>query len=260
MLEFQKNKFIHGNSVRLFLNTELGCASSCSYCYLPSEGFPVNASPSETTQTTAKEILEYLSSDPRVITGEDGTIFSIGCFSECWDARNKSETISLIVGLLSFGNPIQLATKRKINFSDLELITNSPCWKNQLKIYISSATISSWHSHEKGTTRPDIRFKSFEACKQADIESFLYIKPVLPGLTIKDAAAYAALMDKYGIAAVVGDQFFENSEKITGSKSPISLNLTVAPINEAKELRDFLRSYGKVYENSTETVKIKAPS
>lgn len=257
MLEFQKNKYIHGNSYRLFLNTELGCASSCSYCYLPSEGFPINASQSETTQTTAKDILDHLLLDPRLILGKKGTIFSIGCFSECWDSRNKQETISLVIGLLSFGNPIQIATKRQINFLDLKSIINSPYWKNQLKIYISSATISNWMTYEKGTTKPDVRFKSFEACKQANIESFLYIKPVLPGITIRDTLEYAALMKKHCIDAVVGDQFFENSESNVGAKSPISLNLTVIPINEANDLRNFLRSYGQVYKNSTETLRIE---
>lgn len=105
------DNFISGNDSRIFLNLELGCSSSCSYCYLPSEGMSHDERPPEKLRRSATEMLVQLEKFPNFKPGATGSILSIGCFSECWDERIKSETIALINGLLPLGNHIQFATK-----------------------------------------------------------------------------------------------------------------------------------------------------
>lgn len=243
---------IYGSSLRLFLNTELGCASACSYCYLPVEGFPINASRTGASRRTANQILAELDQDERVIRGPQGTIFSIGCFSECWDKRNRKETLALILGLLPFGNPIQIATKRRISKHDLSDVIASPYWQKQLYVYISSSSVSDWQTFERGTGTPKRRFESFEACRDFGIHVFLYIKPVIPNVTINDIAIYGAIMEQYRLTAIVGDQF---EKGIDGLKSPISDSLIVATHSEVNKLREALAVYGRVYANSTDTIR-----
>jgi DNA repair photolyase len=245
-------KFIHGDSTRLFLNTELGCASACSYCYLPSEGLPINASVGETSRMSADDILALLETDRRVIKGENGTVFSIGCFSECWDSRNKKETIRLILGLLPRGNLIQIATKRQIRKEELSAVTASPSWNRQLHVYVSSASISKWEIFEKGTTPPNRRFRSFDVCKELGVRAYLYVKPVLPNVTVNDVFMFGAIMKQHQVAVVVGDQFEKN---VIGDKSPISDKLTVIRHLDVDRIREILRNYGEVHSNSVDSFR-----
>lgn len=243
--------FISGDSSRLFLNLELGCSSSCSYCYLPVEGMQVGKRPPQLLSCSPDELLRRLYSDRRFVPGRNGTILSIGCFSECWDSVTRPKTIQLIEGLLAHDNWIQFATKREIRQVDLELIVKNPNWRNQAVAYISSASIRKWSEVERGTTRPEKRFKSFSICNLLGVHSFLYIKPVLPGVTIHDIDLYGQLMVQYEIDAVVGDLFV--SDVSAGNAiSPISKFLSVTEHTDAAGLREGLARYGRVFENSTE--------
>lgn len=245
-------KYISGNSARLFLNTELGCASSCEYCYLPAEGYPIGASADRALRISAQELLVQLEQDGRVKKGLQGTVFSIGCFSECWDNRNRKETLGLILGLLPFGNPIQMATKRRVNKEDLYKIVKSSHWQKQLFIFISSASVSKWAVLEKGTTSPVRRFESFKNCHDVGVKSFLYIKPVLPNVTINDVNYYGEIMDVNRVSAIVGDQFEKGGE---GRSSPISIGLKVKTHSDVDKIRVALSAYGKVYNNSTDVLE-----
>lgn len=240
---------ISGSAKRIFINTELGCRSSCSYCYLPAEGFPIGAKASETIRISASEALRAVYADSRVIRGPNGTVFSLGCFSECWDPRNRFETEELIEGLLSLGNPIQMATKREIEQGHLSQVASGRRWQGQISVYLSSATISAWDRYEGGTTAPSRRFRGFLECAHHQIPAFLYIKPVIPGITIGDAVAYGDVMRRFGVPAVVGDRFIEGS---AGVLSPISTHLVVAEHPDVEMLRKLLEPHGKVYAASND--------
>jgi DNA repair photolyase len=243
---------IYGDSKRLFLNTELGCASNCSYCYLPIEGYQIGSKVA--LRISATRLLKLLETNMQIVKGVRGTIFSIGCYSECWDSKNRNETIELILGLLSFGNPIQIATKRYIKSTDLLKLIPKQVYPNQLRVYISSATISRWKEYERGTTAPIKRFESFSSCNQLGLSSFLYIKPVLPGITIQDAYKYGEVMQKYNIPAIVGDRFEKDG---SDTLSPISNKLVISPHNDLALLGDILTDFGKVFYNSTDTLAVK---
>lgn len=79
---------------RLFINSSLGCTANCAYCYLPtlkySKGKKLD------NYVTAEKILKDLENYKELELGRNGTLISFGCYSECWDERNKKETIKLI--------------------------------------------------------------------------------------------------------------------------------------------------------------------
>ena len=52
------------------------------------------------------------------------TLITLGCFSECWDDNNKTETIKLIKYFLQKGNQIQLSTKKKICIEEAKEFQN----------------------------------------------------------------------------------------------------------------------------------------
>lgn len=243
---------IYGNSDRLFLNTELGCSSACTYCYLPTEGFQIGLKKNdESHRIDGNLLIQTLLKDSRTILGSNGTIFSIGCFSEAWDPKNRKTTIQIIKDLLKYGNPLQLATKRRVSTKDLHQITSSPDWNGQLSIYISSTTISHWQNYEPRTIPPEKRFESFASCRELGVDACLYLKPLLSGITIKDIAHYGEIMQTYKVPAVVGERFSTDRQVNT---SPISKTLFVIHDNESIVMREKLSVYGHVFSKSEDAL------
>ena len=200
------NQYLYGDTKRLFLNTNLGCHAKCSYCYLPDINMNIGAVP--TNKISVENLLESLSSNIDFKKGKCGTILSIGCYSECWNDINKDDTIKLINILLEYQNPIQLATKEFINGNDFEKINlKNLAYYNHLSIFVSSSTVTQFQRYEKGTIDPKIRFDSFKLKSKYNVPMYLYIKPVLEYITIKDIDLYIRVIRQYNINAIVGELF-----------------------------------------------------
>ena len=130
---------------RIFINTSLGCAGQCAYCYLPKMGYS-NGSDNYRT-ISAQTIIEFIEKNKLDINQK--TLITLGCYSECWDEYNKNETISLIKYFLKKGNQIQLSTKKQIMKEELTEILPLINYFGQLVIFVSSATISKHDTIEK---------------------------------------------------------------------------------------------------------------
>ena len=66
---------------RIFINTSLGCAGQCAYCYLPKMGYS-NSSDNYRT-ISAQTIIEFIEKNKLDINQK--TLITLGCYSECWD-------------------------------------------------------------------------------------------------------------------------------------------------------------------------------
>lgn len=100
---------------RVFLNTSLGCTGNCYYCYLSKMGY--SKTDSDLNTVSAEYILEELKRLEYKIN--KNTLITLGCFSECWDDNNRSETKKLIKYFLQNGNQVQLSTKKRVMLEDL---------------------------------------------------------------------------------------------------------------------------------------------
>ena len=136
MTKTVQNQYLYGNKERLFLNTNIGCHAQCSYCYLPSLNMPLGKTPINTINVN--DLTNALNNHNDFIIGRHGTILSLGCYSECWNAANREDTIKLINFLLHYENPIQLATKEYITEDEFcKINLNQIKYANHLSIYIS---------------------------------------------------------------------------------------------------------------------------
>lgn len=240
--------FLTGKRDRLFLNSALGCNSACSYCYLPDLQLQTGVQPE--LHITADALLERLMRDPRFNAGRDGTILSVGCFSECWDAVNRPTTLELLSRLLRFQNPIQFATKRRVRATDLETFAPAIRWKGQVTIFISCATLD--RKLELRTAPPQERFKSFGAAHEWGIPAYLYLKPVLPGVTINDLPGFLDVVRTWGVDAVVGDRFSSDGE---GTVAPIGDGLLRYEVDpEVNQISTALSEVCTVYKHSVEAI------
>lgn len=214
--------FVEGTRDRIFLNTALGCESKCKFCYLPSQNYIIGNKPK--ISINFEEIIKKLLSHSNFIKGKFGTVLSIGCYSECWSKNNKKITIELIKSLINLGNPIQLATKRIISKEEFYDLNSAVLWKGQLTIFISSTTVSNYKEWEKSTSNPYKRFSIFTENLDAKIPLCLYLKPILPNITIKDTEIYAKYVTSYNLQTIVGSMFVYDEKSIREQKAPIPSN------------------------------------
>ena len=217
------------DSKRIFVNTCLGCTGGCTYCYLKKMGYDNNSIVSEVKK--AEELIE----DIKKIGITQDTLITLGCFSECWDDNNRSETIKLIKYFLQNGNQIQLATKRQITLEDAKQFKDLIKYYGQLVIFVSSATISKWDTIEKGTTHPKDRFKTFEISQQLPIPTVLYMKPILKDITIQDIELYKEVIKRCKIKDVVVGSIFKEIG-IDGKNDEISENEETVHFSDKNEL------------------------
>lgn len=206
---------------RIFVNTCLGCTGGCVYCYLKKMGYDNNSIVSEIKK--ADEIIDEMS---KIEITKD-TLITLGCFSECWDDNNRSETIKIIKYFLQKGNQIQLATKRQISLEDAGQFKDLIKYNGQLVIFVSSSSISKWDTIEKATTNPKDRFKTFKISQQLPIPTVLYMKPVLKDITINDLELYKEVVRRCKIKDVVVGSIFkeidinENDSQIINNEETV---------------------------------------
>ena len=245
------------DSKRIFINTCLGCTGSCSYCYLSQIGYSNNEISSKVKR--AEELIKQI--ETQVPISKD-TLVTLGCFSECWDTKNKEETIQLIQYFLKRGNQIQLSTKKKIECDEIEAFAELIEYLGQLVINVSSATINRWREFERGTDSPEERFKTFEISSKFPIPTVLYIKPVLEGITKKEILEYKKVIQQYRIKDVVVGSIFEEENPLEEKMDmtvPFSNQgeLFYYPIPDELEMKRSFMQLGniRVFSKSTEVTK-----
>lgn len=252
-----ENSYIYGDEKRIFLNTNLGCASECSYCYLPDLDIEIGRKANK--HISVNDLFNSLLANKKFITGKNETIISLGCYSECWDEVNQQNTIELLSKLIPLGNPIQLSTKREIKLESIQPLLSKLSWYGQLNIYISNSTISHSDEYEQKTTAPKHRFKSFDLKSTNKIPMFLYIKPVLLGITVKDIDQYISIANQYNLDIILGEMFTTNENPIL---APIGQSNLYLDSNEGRENEEYkyifnsLSEHRKVYFTSIEPINI----
>lgn len=236
---------------RIFVNTCLGCNGQCKYCYLPQMGYD-----NKSDNLFVKRAEGLIKEIEKIGITKD-TLITLGCFSECWDEKNKLETIKLIKYFLSRGNQIQLSTKREIKLEEMEQFKDLIQFSGQLVVFVSSATISKCKEIEPNTALPDDRFRTFDIPKDWNIPIVLYMKPVLKDITIQDIDLYEDVIRKHGIKnVVVGSIFGEKESRETVHFSDEN-KLFYNEISDELEIKRRLMQLGnvRVFSRSSEVME-----
>ena len=240
--------FVYGDSYRIFINTALGCEGGCQYCYLSKLGVS-----EERLEKSVEEILEILNEMEEYRPGRTGTILSLGCYSECLDAKNKKKTTELIRLLAKKGNYIQFATKKEITVEELLEIDSLATFPNQIGVYLSVPTISESRILEPGTDDVGLRLSPLEYAQELkNIYFVLYIKPVIPNITKKDVELYRRMMERYQIPAIIGPML-----DLKGDETSVLVGEDKLAEQESEDLEFLDRALsesGKTYRHSTEII------
>lgn len=151
---------------RFFLNPAIGCTMRCPYCYLPHHGIscrgPVTVSPLRPRDYVALV-------RTHVDLGPEGTLLSIGSFTEPFLPGLQDLTLDLIKELLPLGNPIQVSTKTSPPTDKIQdLIRTVPdLLRDQVVFYLSTNDL---HHPIQSELRNWLDFA-------ADLNLVMYIKP-----------------------------------------------------------------------------------
>lgn len=240
--------WVSGNEKRIFINTSLRCSAKCLYCYLPYLGIESVSSKS------ADEVIDELYCKSYFVPGRQGTILSIGCYSECWDEENKEATKKLLNTIVKTENYIQFATKKEIRESELEYLNSIAQFNNQIVINVSVPTISQSRQFEKGTDSIEKRL-SFLKYKSNYMKLCfsLYIKPVIDRVTIRDVHIYNRLFeDNKDLYCVLGSMLKPDT---TSQEIKIGIhNFRECPVEDEDILYEEIGKVCKVFRHSVDLI------
>lgn len=240
--------FVYGNAHRIFINTVIGCRAKCEYCYVPKMEIK-----KKFEYITAKKAIAMVNELDVFIPGKEGTIISIGCYSECLDPHNVSETAQIVAFFLGQGNYVQLATKQKLSSDLCELFSKKMIFPNQLNVYISMPSYSYIPELEPGTASLKERENNIKQCKKYNIGVVLYIKPYIPTITHKDLKNYILLIEKYCIPVIVGNYL---TTSVTKKMAEVGEKILYEcdESNLMKEFYNSLKDYTLVFTHSTDYI------
>lgn len=242
------SNFVYGDAKRIFVNTDMGCNANCQYCYLSSLGIVHGE-----RKISAHQAIELVENLKYYKSGKNGSIISIGCYSECMDEDNIADTTALVKYFISKNNFVQLSTKKKIERNFFDELIQCANIERYLWICVSLPVITDSPLIEEGTDSPYERMKNFDMCQQYGIHSVLYIKPYLEGVTNRDIRLYSELVTRYNIPAVVGEML---STRQTPKKATVGeKRLFEYKINGMDEFVVQLEKKTKVYSHSVDCIK-----
>ena len=257
-------RFVSVAENRVFINSALGCASRCLYCYLADIGLGLTL---DLASFGGNELVEFISSDPSFKEGAHGTLLSFGCFTESLDPRALPKTLEFVEATSRLGNPIQIATKRELETDVIEKLTRIQRYPSQIAAFVSLVTFSRWTTLEPGTQSPRRRLRGLKNAVRGGLTGCLYIKPFVPGITDADTKLFTdALEMNQPHAAVVGPLYAnERLSTLLAMKSPVlgadDFAVPNVPIRSADshdvsaEFRNALRTASiPVFEHSTEAM------
>ena len=198
------------NENRVFLNNILHCDAKCTYCYLKQ---PKLSNIVNKTIIPSSELIKQLENIKGFKYGSNGTIVTVGSFSECFSSKVINETVQLINHFLKKGNYVQAATKKQISDGVLKSFSSNIKFKNQLTVFTTVAVITDNDIVESGADGLTKRLENFIRAQKYSIDCVLYIKPVLDGITINDVSKYIQIITDYNIDNVsVGGLYSEEGQ------------------------------------------------
>lgn len=248
---FGENNHLYYINNRLFINSVLGCASNCNYCYLDEIGLAKGKIVSE---ANASEIISILEENPHSLWNPAKTLVQFGCYSDPWAKLSRNRTIDIIKWLNSKNYKTTLSTKQYIGTSDLNKISDLQN-KSNLFFLISMPIVNNITSHEKGTASLSLRLKSIDNLIRAGFKIAIYVKPFISGVTINGLSILETIMKDYNIPIILGKLFTADG---TGKVAIVSQTIKFYE-KDCKEyyfMRNALSEIGLIYEHSYEVFVI----
>ncbi len=183
----------------LTIHTGVGCGYGCVYCYIYDMGFPAKPRP---YPLSGLELVYALSSNPYLVPGRHGTMLAFGSVTEPFQAETIDRSLEYLEATREWlGNPTQISTKTALSGRSFYRFVESV--EDDIDVLVSITTIKHWRLLEPGASPPLERIRFMRDLISTGINATLFLRPIIPGVTDKEARELVSLAASAGVKRVV---------------------------------------------------------
>jgi len=181
------------------VHTAIGCVYQCRYCYIYDMGFKREIKP---YPLRALQLVYALLSNKYFIPGLRGTYLAVGSVSEPFHPAVVNRTLEYIEAFYKYlGNPVQFSTKSYLTRQICEKLATVSA--GRISPLVTIVSLAESRSLEPHAPSPEKRFESIRNLREAGLKPFLFLRPIIPGLTEKEFREIIDLAVEHGAAGVV---------------------------------------------------------
>ncbi|MEM4700422.1 MAG: radical SAM protein [Candidatus Nezhaarchaeales archaeon] len=163
----------------LTVHTCVGCPFACTYCYIDDLGFPRGKA--QPYSLSGEEWLLAIASNPFFLPGPHGTYLSFGSVCEPLYGPCLNVTLSYLSKVRDhLSNPCQISTKASLGDEEVERLARS--LPRLINVLVTIITLNRSHELEPKAPSPQERLETLKRLRSKGIPSFLFLRPLLPGL------------------------------------------------------------------------------
>jgi DNA repair photolyase len=211
---------------RVFIDTNQICTGACLYCYVAD--FETSTLPGRKEFVSAEFATQALTNEASFVMGIHGTAISMGCYADPLHPNSIATTKKILPYILALENPIQMASKCFDGSIGLaHQLAAQQQYSGQFTLLVTITSFAYASELEPGTPAPYERLKVLADYQQAGINTALFIKPMLPGITEYEVDAFAEAIRKFEIPNCVIGLFYANQRilnKFKSKKLPIKID------------------------------------
>lgn len=219
----------------LTVHTGIGCPLQCAYCYIYSMGFKPSF---KEYPLSGLQLVYALALNKSFVPGPNGTLIALGSVTEPFLPLSKEKTLEYIESIKKYlGNPVQFSTKMILDTKDVERLRVIDPVVSPL---VSVSTLSYQKILEPYAPPVEKRFETLRLLRMYGFRPFLFLRPIIPGITDREVGEileFAASSGAYGVvtgALRVTKEILERLEDMGLDTSEIVRRLG----KNKKELRD----------------------
>jgi DNA repair photolyase len=181
------------------VHTAIGCIYQCKYCYIYDMGFKREVKP---YPLTGLQLVYALLSNKYFIPGLRGTYLAIGSISEPFHPLIVDKTLEYVECFYRYlNNPVQFSTKAYINRQVAVKLANLS--SKRISPLVTIVTLSESRNLEPYAPSPEKRFESIRNMRETGLKPFLFLRPIIPGLTEREYKEIIDLAAEYGAIGVI---------------------------------------------------------
>jgi len=181
------------------VHTGVGCSYGCLYCYIYDMGFPPRPSP---YPLSGLQLVYALASNPYFVPGAHGTLLAFGSVTEPFMEVTFWRALEYFRASRDYlGNPQQVSTKPSLGGDRVEALAGSV--DPMIDILVTVVTLRYWRRLEPGAPSPLERFETASRLARRGFHVTLFMRPIVPGVTDREARDILELALSHGVRDVV---------------------------------------------------------
>ncbi|BAA80318.2 conserved hypothetical protein [Aeropyrum pernix K1] len=181
------------------IHTGVGCSYGCLYCYIYDMGFTGKPQP---YPLSGDELALALALNPYVAPGPKGTLLAFGSVTEPFMRETAWRAIEYLESTRRWlGNPQQISTKTALRGGLLERFIEAA--DPRIDVLVSMTTLSRWKALEPGASPPEERIEFMGRLVEAGLSATLFLRPIIPGVTDREAEDILSRAARAGVNKVV---------------------------------------------------------